>query len=347
MFQELGRAGHHHRPRHPRAGHRPLRRRGSSRCATAASSPTSRQTPDRARIRSGARRRRRRRAHEPPAPCVRLAGRALGAQQDALLPHHARRGDRRGGGDRHGRHRRGREGGSSRPSRRWARTCSSCCPARRRPGGMQGGFGTQPTLTWDDLRRSRPSCSAVRCAAPGAARERGGAGEDQNWTTGVVGTTPEYFADPQLGGRRGPCASTPRTSTAGPRSSCSGRRSSRSSSGRREPGGPGRCGSRWCPSRSSACWRRRASRRWARTTTTPRSSRSTTFQAKIRAGSSKYLTGAIFVSAVSADAHRERQQQITGLLRDRHQLGAGHRRRLLGPEPLRDRQRPGSRARRS
>jgi putative ABC transport system permease protein len=48
-----------------------------------------------------------------------------------------------------------------------------------------------------------------------------------------------------------------------------------------------------------------------------------TFQSKVQGGLTKFLTGAIFVSAVSADATGRAQQQIGGLLRDRHRLGPG------------------------
>jgi len=49
----------------------------------------------------------------------------------------------------------------------------------------------------------------------------------------------------------------------------------------------------------------------------------TTFQAKVQGGLTKFLAGAIFVSAVSPEATPRAQQQIAGLLRDRHRLGPG------------------------
>jgi putative ABC transport system permease protein len=60
-------------------------------------------------------------------------------------------------------------------------------------GGLQGGFGTQPTLTWDDLDAIRTELRTVRAAAPVLRSAAPVQSEDQNWTTQVIGTTPEYF----------------------------------------------------------------------------------------------------------------------------------------------------------
>src|SRR3954462_6335454 len=66
-------------------------------------------------------------------------------------------------------------------------------PGSSSAGGARGGFGSQPTLTWDDLRAIQTEVPTVRAAA---AALRSGAqilSEDQNWTTTVTGTSPEYF----------------------------------------------------------------------------------------------------------------------------------------------------------
>ena len=66
-------------------------------------------------------------------------------------------------------------------------------PGSTTAGGQRGGFGSMPTLTWDDLKAIRTEVPTVRYAA---AQLRSGAqlsSEDQNWGTSVYGTTPEYF----------------------------------------------------------------------------------------------------------------------------------------------------------
>jgi putative ABC transport system permease protein len=62
-----------------------------------------------------------------------------------------------------------------------------------RTGGMMGGFGSMPTLTWDDLQAIRTQAPAVRVAAASAMARATIVSEDANWTTNVVGTTPEYL----------------------------------------------------------------------------------------------------------------------------------------------------------
>ena len=60
-------------------------------------------------------------------------------------------------------------------------------------GGSRGGFGSMPTLTWDDLKAIQTECPAVRAAAPQLRSSQSIVAEEQNWTTRVFGTTPEYF----------------------------------------------------------------------------------------------------------------------------------------------------------
>ncbi len=62
-----------------------------------------------------------------------------------------------------------------------------------RSGGVAGGFGSLPTLTWDDLHAIRTQAPAVRAAAPQQNTRATIMFEDQNWTTGVTGTSPEFF----------------------------------------------------------------------------------------------------------------------------------------------------------
>ncbi len=151
-------------------------------------------------------------------------------------------------------------------------------------GGMQGGFGSQPTLTWDDLHSIQTELSAVRAAAPVLRTAAVVQAEDQNWTTAVVGTTPEYFqirnwsvaAGQKLSGR----GREHRGEGGAARPDGGGEALRR----RREPGGPDGADQDGAVPGRSACWRRRGSRRWARTTTTPPSSRSPPSSPRSRAG---------------------------------------------------------------
>ena len=60
-------------------------------------------------------------------------------------------------------------------------------------GGMQGGFGSAQTLTWDDLRIIQTELSAVRAAAPQLRTNTTVLGDGNNWATQVFGTTSDFF----------------------------------------------------------------------------------------------------------------------------------------------------------
>jgi putative ABC transport system permease protein len=60
-------------------------------------------------------------------------------------------------------------------------------------GGVRGGFGSLPTLTWDDLAAIRRDIDSVKLAAPTLRATQPIVSEDQNWTTSITGTSPEYF----------------------------------------------------------------------------------------------------------------------------------------------------------
>ena len=62
-----------------------------------------------------------------------------------------------------------------------------------RTGGMRGGAGSQPTLTWEDLRAIQEQVPTVERAAPLLQTRALAQAEGQNWTTQVHGTTPDYF----------------------------------------------------------------------------------------------------------------------------------------------------------
>ncbi len=66
-------------------------------------------------------------------------------------------------------------------------------PGTTTAGGARGGFGSMPTLTWDDLEAIRTQLPSVETAAPSMRTVAQILSEDQNWSSQVTGTTPEYF----------------------------------------------------------------------------------------------------------------------------------------------------------
>ena len=61
-------------------------------------------------------------------------------------------------------------------------------------GGVRSGAGTQPTLTWDDLRAIQEEVTGLGHIAPVVATSAQVMAEGQNWGTQIQGTTPALFS---------------------------------------------------------------------------------------------------------------------------------------------------------
>ena len=66
-------------------------------------------------------------------------------------------------------------------------------PGSTNASGVHGGFGSMPTLTWEDFAAIRTDVASVKAAAPTLRSSLPVVSEDQNWTTSITGTSPEYF----------------------------------------------------------------------------------------------------------------------------------------------------------
>jgi putative ABC transport system permease protein len=189
-------------------------------------------------------------------------------------------------------------------------------------GGMRGGSGSMPTLTWDDLRAIQTELRAVRYAAPVLRVNAQVASEEQNWSTSVVGTTLAYFAvrNWRIGSGRMPAegdvegsakvvllGQTVADKLFGPHANAVGqmvriRNVPFEVIGVLEAKGQSPMGQDYDD-----------------TAILPVS----TFRTKIQGGLTKFIAGTIFVGASTADATSRAQQEIEGLLRDRHHLQPG------------------------
>ena len=66
-------------------------------------------------------------------------------------------------------------------------------PGSSSTGGSKGGFGSQPTITWDDLAAVKSDIGTVKAVAPSLRATQSIVSDELNWTTSITGTTPEYF----------------------------------------------------------------------------------------------------------------------------------------------------------
>jgi putative ABC transport system permease protein len=188
-------------------------------------------------------------------------------------------------------------------------------------GGARGGAGSQPTLTWSDLDALR-GLASVRHAAPQLSAPAQVMGDGQNWATTVQGTTPEYFAirnwkigsgsffdegDENAGAKVAVMGNTVAQNLFGPYANPVGQivrvgnvpfevigvTATKGQSGF----GQDQDDVVFIPSR--------------------------TFRAKLQGGLQQYIGGSVVVSAVSASAAAQAQEDIEALLRTRHRIAPG------------------------
>jgi putative ABC transport system permease protein len=188
--------------------------------------------------------------------------------------------------------------------------------------GAHGGFGSMPTLTWDDLKAIRSEASAVRYASPQLRSNQQVISEDQNWATSINGVSPEYFlmrtwpvamgspisqADIEAGSKVLLLGQTVVDKLFGSNADPTGQ------SVRIQK----------TPFQIIGVLARKGQSATGQDYDDAVFIPYTTFQAKIQGGLQKFIAGALMISAVSSDATARAQLQIATLLRDRHHIPIG------------------------
>ncbi|HET9595460.1 MAG TPA: ABC transporter permease [Anaeromyxobacteraceae bacterium] len=194
-------------------------------------------------------------------------------------------------------------------------------PGTTSSGGAQGGFGSMPTLTWDDLHAIQTDAAAVRWAAPVLRTTGQVLSEEQNWSTSVNGTTPDYFAirswpvgrgvglgasDVEAGTKVVVLGQTVVDKLFGPNADPVGQQVRIKN----------------VPFQVAGVLARKGQSPVGQDYDDAVFVPSSTFQAKIQGGLKNYLAGSIFVAAAGNDTERA-ESQIRSLLRDRHRLKPG------------------------
>ncbi len=195
-------------------------------------------------------------------------------------------------------------------------------PGSTSSGGMRGGFGSMPTLTWDDLRAIRTEVPTVKYAAAQLSSGAQLASEDQNWSTRVYGTTPEYFSirnwptamgspmsdsDAEGGTKVVLLGQTVVDKLFGPNANPVGQVVRIKN----------------VPFEVKAVLTPKGQSSWGQDFDDVAFVPLKTFQTKIQGGLQQFISGQIYVGATSEPATARAQQQITNLLRDRHHIGPG------------------------
>jgi putative ABC transport system permease protein len=195
-------------------------------------------------------------------------------------------------------------------------------PGSTSSGGVRGGFGSMPTLTWDDLAAIRNDVATVKMAAPTMRSSMPVVSEDNNWTTSVTGTSPDYFdirnwpialgvsltqADVDSGTKVIVLGQTVVDKLYGPNA---------------DPVGQAvRVGS--TPFQVVGVASKKGQSATGQDYDDAAFIPFTTFAHKVQGGLGKYLQGQVMVAATSSDTTSRAQQDITAVLRDRHHLAPG------------------------
>jgi putative ABC transport system permease protein len=185
--------------------------------------------------------------------------------------------------------------------------------------GVQGGFGSMPTLTWDDFAAIGAEVSSVKFAAPMLRASLSVIGEEQNWTTSVTGTSPEYF---DL--RNWPIALgasfTQQDVDGGTKVVVLGATVVEKLYGANSDpvGQTVRIGN--IPFQVVGVAAKKGQSASGQDYDDAAFLPYSTFAQKVQGGLGKFLRGSILVSAVSADATTRAQNDISSLLRDRHHV---------------------------
>ena len=189
-------------------------------------------------------------------------------------------------------------------------------------GGAHGGFGSMPTLTWDDLAAIQRELSAVEYAAPQLRTTSQVITEEQNWTTSVTGTTPDYFlirSWPIAAGAAFGPADVEGASKVAVLGQTVVEKLFGSSA---DPIGQ-TVRIRNVPFQIVGVLAKKGQSPNGQDYDDAVFVPSTTFLSKIQGGLKKFLQGTIMVRASSSDATARAQRQITALLRERHHLARG------------------------
>jgi putative ABC transport system permease protein len=195
-------------------------------------------------------------------------------------------------------------------------------PGSTTSGGSHGGFGSMPTLTWEDLTAIQTELTTVKAAAPTLRSNQSLISDENNWTTSVTGTSPEYFQirnwpiDNGAGFTQGDVV-------AGAKVVVLGRTVVDRLFGKRvDPVGQTiRVGNTPFTVVGVAAPKGQSSsgQDYDDAAFIPY----TTFARRIQGGLSKYLSGTVFIQAVSTEQTTRAMADITRLLRDRHKLADG------------------------
>ena len=188
-------------------------------------------------------------------------------------------------------------------------------------GGARGGFGSMPTLTWDDLRAIQREAPAVRYAAVQLRSNAQLMSDDQNWATQVNGTSPDYFRIRNWKADRGRLL-VDSDVDASAKVVVLGQTVVEKLYGAVDPIGQ-TVRIKNIPFEVVGVMEKKGQSPIGQDYDDVAFVPQSTYMTKIQGGLQKFISGTIFLGATSTDATGRAETQVTNLLRDRHHVDNG------------------------
>jgi len=195
-------------------------------------------------------------------------------------------------------------------------------PGSSSSGGARGGFGSQPTITWDDLRAVQTEAPAVQYAAAVLQTRAQLVTSDQNWSTSVTGTSPEYFAIRSWPIAEGALFGASDLSGASKVAVLGATVVENLYGAGYDPVGESvRINN--VPFVVIGVLAKKGQSPMGQDYDDAVFVPSTTFQARIQGGMSQYVSGVLFIGATASAGTQQAEEEVRALLRDRHHLAQG------------------------
>jgi len=195
-------------------------------------------------------------------------------------------------------------------------------PGSSSAGGAMGGFGSMPTLTWDDLKAIQTEIGTVRAAAAQLRTNAQVMSEDQNWGTQVLGSSPEYFQIRTWPAVQGALLTQSDVDT-GTKVAVLGQTVSDKLFGASSNPTGQTIRIKNVPFTVIGVLDKKGQSQWGQDYDDIVIVPVSTFQQKVKGSLKNFIEGNITVSATSADTTSRAESQIRALLRDRHRLPLG------------------------
>jgi putative ABC transport system permease protein len=187
------------------------------------------------------------------------------------------------------------------------------------PGG-RGGAGSQPTITWEDLRAIQTELPSVVAAAPQMRANQPVISESSTWNTQVAGTTPDFFVI-----RNWPIESGVGISASDQTSASKNAVIGQTAAENLFGAGVDPVGQivriRDAPFTIVGVLSRKGQNGMGQDQDDVIFIPLSVFQTRMQRGLGKFVPGQIFISARSPDAIQSARNEIGALLRERHRLG--------------------------